>query len=193
MPTRYNIQHPGQSQEFLLNHYQIRQGKCHNSQQAGSTPIPAVSRYRILTILPKQSQKRIFEFHVSQEEVEAEERIGHPETLQLSPLIILISKNHLVTPDNNQHYCFLLQQAIREDYGNCVCRSLSKHYKACNPSIKGSHSLVRDGPLPFLVKCTFLNKFPTRFALQYLCGQSNSLFVTTKSLDPISICKILVA
>ena len=34
---------------------------------------------------------------------------------------------------------------------------------------------------------------PTCFALQYLCGQSNSLFTATKSLDPVSIYNSLVS
>ena len=48
--------------------------------------------------------------------------------------------------------------------------------------------MARDGPLPCLGKCTFLNKFPTFFALQFLCGQSNALIVTAKSLDTVFNC-----
>ena len=52
------------------------------------------------------------------------------------------------------------------------------------------HSLIRGGPLPYLGKCTFLNKFRLLLFLLCLtlCSLFNSLFETTKSLNPVSIC-----
>ncbi|KAF6125304.1 hypothetical protein HJG60_009812 [Phyllostomus discolor] len=58
--------------------------------------------------------------------------------------------------------------------------------KACILSAEGGHSLVRGGPL-YLGKCTFLNKSSflcCLLCLSLLCSLFNSLFATTKSLDP---------
>ena len=96
---------------------------------------------------------------------EAGERIGNPETLQLSssaswfPRISwwhLIIINIMVSNLSGQS---------RRIVGNCMCRSLSKNYKSCNPSIEGSHSFARDGPLPSLGIVLSLINFP--FALFY--------------------------
>ena len=142
----------------------------------------------------------------------AGDRIRSPKTLQLSSVNILISENHLVTPGkephlparssvngrwNNvsplPHYNKLALRFLPFSVGNQgelwdPIKPASFWQKGAILWSEVAHSCIL-GSILVLVNLAF---FTSCFAYPCLCSLFNSLFATTKSLDPISICNTSV-
>ena len=101
-----------------------------------------------------------------------------------------LARNNTSTPELQLYLCLIILISIAISSSHGQSKGLMGPNKACTLSEERGHSLVRDGPLSYLG----LNKyFFCFFTYLCLCSLFNSLFMTTKSLDPISICNNLVS